>query len=186
MKKTPVFKLNPKSDRYRTCPECKTAFMTEHLGKDFCGRKCANDYNNRKKRLDTHAKILIDNLNVIDNSKLEIQSHSEVLENEQFVQVIPQNSQEKIYETTAIVVRSIDPGVKKLNEDILSKLLGEAKEVQVSWKYFVELGFNFKAFDYLEQLPKCNLRKANYGNYSLIWVKPEMILLTYQYNLLWT
>ncbi|MGZ4055310.1 MAG: hypothetical protein ACXVDZ_14295 [Bacteroidia bacterium] len=46
-----VFKLNPKSDRYRICPECGEGHMVKHRGRDFCSDKCCDDYNNKAKRL---------------------------------------------------------------------------------------------------------------------------------------
>ncbi|UPT68610.1 MAG: hypothetical protein M0D57_08315 [Sphingobacteriales bacterium JAD_PAG50586_3] len=44
------FKLNPLSDRYRICPNCKKGHMITHGKRDFCSDKCNDDYNNRLKK----------------------------------------------------------------------------------------------------------------------------------------
>lgn len=43
---------NPEADRLRMCPQCRRMHVVEHLGQDFCGTKCVDDYNNQKKKLD--------------------------------------------------------------------------------------------------------------------------------------
>jgi len=52
MKKS-SFILNPNSERYRICKEitCLKAFMTDHLGREFCCDKCKIEFNNRKIRM---------------------------------------------------------------------------------------------------------------------------------------
>jgi ribosomal protein S27AE len=44
------YKMDPKSDRYRVCPNCGIEFMTDHLSRIFCGDGCADEFHNRKKR----------------------------------------------------------------------------------------------------------------------------------------
>lgn len=48
--KPTVYKLIPGHERYRECKECKKAFMTDHLSREFCGAKCKQEYNNRLAR----------------------------------------------------------------------------------------------------------------------------------------
>lgn len=54
-----VFKLDPKSDRYRVCPQCGKGHMVRHRSRDFCSDKCCDDYNNQNKRLLKHTQIQI-------------------------------------------------------------------------------------------------------------------------------
>ena len=65
-------------------------------------------------------------------------------------------------------------------------LLGMEQEVQISLDQIKDSKIDLNAYDSLERLPQCDLRKANYGDYSLIWVEPDAFLLTYQKHLLWT
>ncbi len=84
-----------------------------------------------------------------------------------------------------IEIRTIDPAIKNKNEEILSQLLMDKQEIEVAWLNVYESGFDFKAYDYLEKLPHCELKIAIYGNYCITWTKKDKILLTYHCNLLW-
>lgn len=48
-KKSP-YKMDPKSDRYRQCPNDGVEFMAEHRSEKFCCDKCADEFHNQKKR----------------------------------------------------------------------------------------------------------------------------------------
>ena len=64
-----IYKLDPTSDRYRVCPECKKAFMTNHRSRDFDSKKCANEYNNRIKKLQKHALDVMSNSDGTEETK---------------------------------------------------------------------------------------------------------------------
>lgn len=50
------YKIDPSSDRYRICPYDGVEFMTSHRSRIFCNPKCADEYHNRKKRLEKEKK----------------------------------------------------------------------------------------------------------------------------------
>ena len=54
-----VFKLNPESDRYRICPNCKTGHMVSHRTQDFCSKGCCDEYNNLKKKLQKQSEEML-------------------------------------------------------------------------------------------------------------------------------
>ena len=187
MKTKAIRKLNPDSDRYRICPECKIPFMTEHRGRDFHPGKCADDYNNRKKKL---AKQALEMSNSVSTNEL--------------IQI--GNSQDLIIEPTSEVANSLEDS--KLNSDvnetlpipktapvnasscanelILVRLLDGRRVIEVSWTIVSERGFDFNAYNSIEKLPHCELNKANYGAYSILWTQADKILITNQKHLLWT
>ena len=181
-----VYKLDPTSDRYRICPECKIAFMTKHRGSDFHTPKCADDYNNRIKKLNKHANDLI------EASKLTYAP-------QQPQEVKAEIKQEIITPVVSVVAPPIvaiatqvksaftpDQVTKKKNDQILSETLGDKLEVNRPWTDLVQQGLDPRAYDSIEKLPRCNLFKANYGNYAIVWTSPDLILLTTQKQLLWT
>ncbi len=62
MKNKKLYKLDPSSDRYRLCPNCKEPFMAGHRNSIFCCDKCADDYHNQKKKQEmTKKEIAINN-----------------------------------------------------------------------------------------------------------------------------
>jgi len=65
-------KLDPTSDRFRICPNCKIQFMTNHLSRDFCNDKCADDYYNKHRRLTKQATV------IVEENKM-MKPHQEVL-----------------------------------------------------------------------------------------------------------
>ncbi|MEJ6491421.1 MAG: hypothetical protein QNL60_03055 [Flavobacteriales bacterium] len=182
-----IKKLNPESDRYRICPECKIPFMADHRSRDFHPGKCADDYNNRKKKLAKQA-----------------QEMSSSVSSNELIQI--GNSQDLIIEPTSEVANSLDDS--KLNSDvtetlpiqktsslntsscanelILVRLLDGQREIEVSWTIVSERGFDFNAYNSIEKLPHCELNKANYGAYSILWTQADKILITNQKHLLWT
>ncbi len=43
-------KIDPESEYYRVCPECKREFIADHLSMKFCHNRCRDHYHNRIKR----------------------------------------------------------------------------------------------------------------------------------------
>ena len=173
-----IYKLNTTSDRYRVCPECKKAFMTSHRGRDFDSKKCANDYNNRKKKLQKHAQDVINNYDGLEETK-----NQEMLKVEldtALIQKINDNNSTKINQ------QIIDQTIQNEIELLLSSILGDKQEIETSWEEVSNLGLDFNSYDSIEPLPNCDLKKVNYGSYSIVWTQPDKILLTYQKHLLWT
>ncbi len=187
MKTKAIRKLNPESDRYRICPECKIPFMTEHRGRDFHSGKCADDYNNRKKKLAKQSlgmsnSVTTNELIQIGNSEdLIIEPQSEVtnyLEDRTLNSNV--NETLPIQKTTSLSTSSC------ANELILVRLLDGRREIEVPWIIVSERGFDFNAYNSIEKLPHCELNKANYGAYSILWTQADKILITNQKHLLWT
>jgi hypothetical protein len=54
-----IYKLDPSSNRFRICPNCKKEHMVNHLGKDFCCDKCADDHYNQNRRLRKQAEAML-------------------------------------------------------------------------------------------------------------------------------
>ena len=54
-----VLKLDPLSNRYRICPNCKKQHMVKHLGKDFCSDFCADTHYNENRRLNKQAEAIL-------------------------------------------------------------------------------------------------------------------------------
>lgn len=176
-------KLNPQSDRYRICPECTIPFMTPHLGRHFCSTKCANTLNNRIKR---HQKQAENILMYAQNIELPIEStvnQNQITDNfiqTSNVQILgnsnpPENLENQIHNSSG----------KKININLLDALMFNKNEVDALWQELAKNGFDFNLYDSIESLPKCHLKKANYGNYSVVWTNPDKVLITYQKNLLW-
>jgi hypothetical protein len=61
------FELNPDSDRYRECLNCKAPFMATHRSRKFCDNDnwCHNEYHNRLKK---------ESMEVLVNTKVKIGS----------------------------------------------------------------------------------------------------------------
>ncbi len=174
MKTKAIRKLNPESDRYRICPECKIPFMTEHRGRDFHPGKCADDYNNRKKKLAKQAQEMSSPVNT-----------EEILNAPEVATVNSPMANKVINPVDSNISLSIKSAVTR-EELILSQLLTGKKELEINWEYISQLGFDFNAYDSIEKLPHCELKKANYGNYSILWTQADKILITNQIHLLWT
>ena len=190
-----VFKLDPTAERYRVCPECEKPFMTPHLGRDYCSKKCANDHNNRNKRHDKHAADVIASPTMPETreSKLEPTPliKQEVRPHLVSPVVVPVTTKEAVIATIddskqATNAKQFDSPAKKKNDSIFSAVLGDKKEINVPWIELVQQGLDLTAYDSIEKLPHYNVNKANYGNYSIVWVSPDLILITTQKQLLWT
>ena len=133
------FQLDPESNRYRVCPYCGEAHMVKHLGRDYCSKKCADNYHNEKKRLLKQAESLI-------------QEEAEI-ENQMKVEIPAQ-------ETPAIeekAINAIDPvqwtNKMKKNIWILDAIAIDKKKG--SYFYVEELlnrGFNFAIYSYRAKL----------------------------------
>ena len=173
----PIMKLNPESDRYRICPECKVPFMTDHRSRDFHNRKCANDYNNRKKRLAKKAEKML-NYKTSEEATEEQNALTEV--------IINQSIESKKDEIVNSVKATIEKTFVIRNEYILSTILRGQKQTEVSSSYMTGIGFDLNAYDSREKLPHCDLYKLTFGNYSIVWSQPNKILITHQKHLLWT
>ena len=173
-----IYKLDPTSDRYRVCPECKKAFMANHRSRDFHTKKCANEYNNRIKKLQKHA------VDVINNSDYAEEAIDKGLIKDELVPKLTQNIEDK--KSTKISNQIIDVSIQQEIEELLSSILGDKEELETSWLDVSSLGLDFNSYDSIEQLPNCDLNKVNYGSYSIVWSQPDKILLTYQKHLLWT
>ncbi len=80
------YSVDPLSDRYRICPNCKIAHMVHNRGRDFCTDKCADDYYNTHRRLTRQAtnvpplantslitrdQMLAKNLNVLNHLSID-------------------------------------------------------------------------------------------------------------------
>ena len=52
-----AYKMDRTSIRYRKCPNDGHEFMTDNLGRIYCSDKCADEFNNQKKR-DAENKLL--------------------------------------------------------------------------------------------------------------------------------
>ena len=169
-----IKKLNPESDRYRICPECKIPFMADHRSRDFHPGKCADDYNNRKKKL---AKQALEMSNSVSTKEI-LNSHEVTTINPPMIKEVISPIDNDISVSTKSIVRR--------EELILSQLLTGKIEVEINWEYISQLGFDFTAFDSIEKLPHCELNKANYGAYSILWTQADKILITNQKYLLWT
>lgn len=170
-----VWKLDPKSDRYRICPECDKAFMTNHLSRDFCTKKCANDYNNKKKRLERSSEL------VLSTDSYPASRNSEQVSVEKKNEGLIQGTNSPILKT-----QEIDSTIKSKMRKCFQDFLGTEQEVQISMDQVKERNIDLTDYDTLEKLPHCDLRKANYGDYSIVWVQADTLLLTYQKYLLWT
>lgn len=48
---TVFLELDPLSDRYPVCPNCRKLHMVRNKGRDFCRDKCANQHYNARRRL---------------------------------------------------------------------------------------------------------------------------------------
>ncbi len=46
-----VMDLDPLSDRYRVCPNCKIPHMVRNRGRDFCSDRCSDQHYNANRRL---------------------------------------------------------------------------------------------------------------------------------------
>ena len=227
-----MYKLDLTSERYRICPECQTAFMANHLSQLFCDRKCANDYNNRKKRLAKSAKDMLRGETITieiplnkdgDVQQMEMgeisivnnipdKNYSNAKTQVQFIKPAEENSIIKaleginkllsagqqnhrpIAEKAPIETNNKEPSEisnrsmqerKQRTIQFLSTLLGNETSVETDWEKLPE-EVDLKAYDTVELLPHCKLKKANYGNYSVVWVSAEKLLITNQKNLLWT
>ena len=170
-------KLNPESDRYRICPECKIHFMADHRSRDFHNDKCGDDYNNRKKKLKKQAAE-IHNLQEAENAKQEQNALTEV--------IINQSIESKKDEIVNSVKASMEKTFVNKHENILFNILRGQKQTEVSTAYMTGLGLDLNAYDSREKLPHCDLYKLTFGNYSIVWSQPNKILITQQKQLLWT
>jgi hypothetical protein len=52
------YKLDPKSDRYRICPNCEKPHMVIHRTSKFCSDKCADEHHNKKKKIEKEQQEL--------------------------------------------------------------------------------------------------------------------------------
>lgn len=178
--------LDPESEYYCVCPECERPFMSERLGRKFCSRKHANDYNNRLKRENKGLERKLTNSVLKDNLKI-IQSISNppnihTTKNRVETQLLLQEKPEEQISPKS----SEEHDMKKKNNQMLADLLGVKQEVSVEWEYMIKSGFNFRAYDSIEPLRGCNLNKINYGNHSIIWITPDKVFITLQKHLLFT
>ena len=142
-----ILKLNPNSDRYRICPECKIHFMANHRGMDFHSRKCANDYNNRMKKIARQLNVL--NSNEIENEVL-IES-SKLMKPE-----LPINK----------------------NVSIIKQILGENEHLQIGILDLEKSGIDIYNYDEVEHIKNTDGRKTIYGQYSLMWITTDKVLIT--------
>lgn len=172
-----IMKLNPESDRYRICPECKISFMTDHGSRHFHTKKCANDYNNRKKRLTKEAEKML-NHKTTEKANEEQEALTEI--------VINQSIESKKNEIVNSVKASIEKTFINRNEYLLTTILRGQKQTEVSTSYMIGLGLDLNAYDSREKLPYCDLHKLSFGNFSIVWSHPNKILITQQKHLLWT
>ena len=61
MKNKKTYKLDPTSDRYRECLNCKEPFMAAHRNSVHCCDKCADEFSNKKKKQEMTKKEIITN-----------------------------------------------------------------------------------------------------------------------------
>lgn len=67
MKKNKTYKLDPNSDRYRECPNCKKAFMAQHRNSIFDCPECADEFHNNKKKQEmTQQEITVNNTEITE------------------------------------------------------------------------------------------------------------------------
>jgi len=63
--------IDPTSDRYKRCKYCDVEFMAEHRGMKFDTRWCADEFHNRKKRLEKQGIIQDDNQEQLPQNSIE-------------------------------------------------------------------------------------------------------------------
>ena len=139
-----VFKLDPLSERYRVCPECVTPFMTRHLGRDFCCKKHANDYNNRNKRLAKHAIDVIASPLIPENRESipeQISSIVPIITAAKFESGIVAPIKAEAKTTNNSSEESLE---KKKIIDSFAELLADKQEVKASWTDLIQKGINLK------------------------------------------
>lgn len=179
--------LDPESEYYVVCLECKRPFMSDRLGRKFCCRKHANAYNNRLKREELGLKRKLTNLVLKENLKsMEIFTKPENKTAAISVIEEPTPNLQSTPNTEAASLALVLPTNKEFNNQLLKSLLGNKKDIQVSWEWMVSSNFNFRDYDSIEQLRGCERNKINYGDYSLIWVNADQVFITLQKNLLFT
>jgi endogenous inhibitor of DNA gyrase (YacG/DUF329 family) len=49
--------LDPTSTYYRICPECSKQHMVTHRGRDFCSDRCADNWYNRRRKLEKQVAV---------------------------------------------------------------------------------------------------------------------------------
>lgn len=183
--------IDPNSEWYRIDPYTKQPFMATHRRQIYLNAKTKNDFHNKKKYLQRHDKDgwkLIKNpyFSLIEGGKVGDvikEQEKDVIELEPFMEEILADLKPEVPAPTEAIIL-IDK--KRNTEQMLANCLGENLEVQFEWEKLVELGVDLMLFDSIEPLPYCHLKKANYGNYSVVWVSMDKVLITKQKNLLWT
>jgi hypothetical protein len=90
--------------------------MTNHLGRDFDSKECANAYNNRKKKLEKHAADIIDGTKLSFNPENVLEQPPEIQQESVAKKVASVDLPATPSETQKTTERIIDPMIRKKNE----------------------------------------------------------------------
>jgi hypothetical protein len=155
--------LDPLSDRYRVCPNCKTPHMVRNRGRDFCSDRCADQHYNARRRLLKQAEPKT----ILEQNPLPIPP----MEENMSVTV-----QSKI-ESTQPEVTDYQKNLQILNSVTIKPEVGTVYHIDD----LIRAGFNFDAFSgrgILHNIdPKLNCHFVQYGTYRLYRVDYSHVLI---------
>ncbi len=159
--------LNPLSDRYRVCPNCKRPHMVRNKGRDYCSDKCADRHYNYlreyKKLGERTHQNKVSNLEV--NSETDTMQdivHKEEINSEHLL------NQQKVLEKNLEVLNTLQIDPVKGSKFTLSQL--------------INLGFDFSSYTAKAKLHNIN---DKYGSHYLVFGDFKIYLLDHNVALIY-